>query len=73
MVKVMIFSKDIIPMCLYCEHGTKIIATDDIICQRKGIVKPDFSCKKFKYNPINRIPPKKTIVSNDFSKEDFEF
>lgn len=69
----MVFSKDITPMCLYCEHGKKIMATDDIICQKKGIVKPDYCCKKFKYTPINRIPPKKIAISNVYTKEDFEF
>ncbi len=73
MVTYMIFSKDIIPMCIYCEHGKKIIATDDIICSKKGIVKPDYCCKKFKYTPLNRIPPKKNLEQQNFTKEDFEF
>lgn len=69
----MIFSKEIIPMCLYCEYGKKIMATDDVICPKKGIVKADFSCKKFKYTPINRVPPKKSSVTVEYTKEDFEF
>ncbi len=69
----MIFSKDIVPMCIYCEHGKKIMATEDVICSKKGIVKPDFCCKKFRYSPFNRVPPKKTSASTDYSKEDFEF
>ena len=69
----MIFSKDVEPMCLYCEHGKRIIATDDIICPKKGIVKPDNSCKKFKYTPLNRIPPKKANMNSEYTKEDFEF
>ena len=69
----MIFSKDIVPMCIYCENGRRIMATDDIICTKKGIVKPDFCCKKFKYTPINRIPPKKIEEQSRFTKEDFDF
>lgn len=69
----MIFSKDIIPMCLYCEHGKRIIATDDIICSKRGIVKPDHSCKKFRYTPLNRVPPKKAQQEVIYTKEDFEF
>ena len=69
----MIFSKDIEPMCLYCEHGKRILATDDIICKKKGIVSPEGRCRKFKYTPINRIPPKKTAITEEFTKEDFEF
>lgn len=69
----MIFSKEIIPMCIYCEYGKKIVTTDDIVCSKKGFVKPDFCCKKFKYTPINRIPPTRIRHNADFNKEDFEF
>lgn len=69
----MIFSKDIIPMCMYCEHGKKIMTTDDIICEKKGLVKTDYSCRRFKYTPINRIPPKKAVNAGEYTKEDFEF
>lgn len=69
----MIFSKDIVPLCIYCEYGKKIMATEDIICSKKGIVKPDYYCKKFKYTPINRIPPKRNTEKTEYCKEDFEF
>jgi len=69
----MIFSKEITPVCAYCEYGRKIVSTDDVICNKKGIVKADNVCKKFRYTPLNRIPPKKAIVENEFTKEDFEF
>lgn len=69
----MIFSKDIVPMCIYCEHGKKIMATEDIVCSKNGLVKPDFCCKKFKYTPINRIPPKRIVEKLEYNKEDFEF
>ena len=69
----MIFSKDIVPMCLYCEYGKRIIATDDIICRKKGIVKPDYCCKKFVYTPLNRKPPKNVAKTSEYTKEDFTF
>ena len=69
----MIFSKEIVPMCIYCEHGRKIMATDDIICAKKGIVRPDYCCRKFKYTPLNRIPPAKNAHQGSFTKEDFDF
>lgn len=69
----MVFSKDIVPMCAYCEHGKRIMSTDDIICSKKGLVKADSCCKKFLYTPLNRIPPKKNIKTEEFCKEDFEF
>ena len=69
----MIFSKDITPVCAYCEHARKITSTDDVICDKKGIVRADSSCRKFRYTPLNRIPPKKQPSESTFTKEDFEF
>lgn len=54
----MIFSQDIEKICAYCEHGKPIFGTDDIICTKKGLVRADFSCKKFLYTPLRRTPPK---------------
>jgi hypothetical protein len=69
----MIFSKDITPVCAYCEHGRQIMSTDDVICEKKGIVKASYGCRKFRYTPLKRIPPKKVAVHSAFTKEDFEF
>ncbi len=54
----MIFSKDIEKVCAHCEYGKQIIGTDDVICSKKGLVKGSFSCRKFLYTPLHRIPPK---------------
>ena len=54
----MIFSKDIEKICAYCEYGKTIVGTDDIICAKKGLVRADFTCKKFLYSPLRRTPPK---------------
>lgn len=69
----MIFSKDITPVCAYCEHGHRIVSTDDIVCAKKGIVKASYGCRKFRYTPLKRVPPKKAAVQHDYTKEDFEF
>jgi len=49
------------------------MTTDDVICEKKGLVKADYCCKKFRYTPINRIPPKKAVNTEEYTKEDFEF
>ncbi len=69
----MIFSKDITPVCAYCEHGRQIASTDDVICKKKGIVKANFGCRKFRYTPLKRTPPKKAAENNTYTKEDFQF
>lgn len=43
-----------------------------MLCTRKGVVEADGSCRKFRYDPFKRIPPRPK--AQDFSKyeqEDF--
>ena len=43
-------------MCLYCENATVISDDDNVLCSLKGIVNKEYSCKKFIYDPLKRIP-----------------
>ena len=54
----MIFSKDVEKICAYCEHGKPILGTEDIICEKKGLVRADYCCRKFLYTPLRRKPPR---------------
>lgn len=65
----MIFSKDIEKICAYCQHGKPILGTEDIICPKKGLMRPDSSCKKFLYSPLRRTPPKP--LNPDFERIEF--
>ena len=70
-VSSMIFSKDIDPRCAYCKHGT---ALDDhtIMCLKKGVTSPADQCRRFRYDPLKRLPPKpQTLTFPKFSEEDF--
>lgn len=42
--------------CAICAHGTKAADSDLILCEKKGILQPDFKCRKFKYDPLRRQP-----------------
>ena len=67
----MLFEKDIEPRCAYCKRGA-LLDEDQVMCVKKGIVSPAGSCRKFKYDPLKRVPPKPLSV--DFShlkEEDF--
>lgn len=53
------FSKDIIPMCIYCFHSTKVFDEgNSCLCPKRGVVSFDYSCRKYKYDPTKRIPPR---------------
>lgn len=67
----MLFKKDIEPRCAYCKRGA-VLDEDRVMCMKKGIVSPTGSCRKFKYDPLKRVPPKPAVA--DFShlkEEDF--
>lgn len=67
----MLFVKDIEPRCAYCEWGSSL-NEEQVACLKKGIVSAAGSCRKFRYDPLRRVPPKP--LRADFSKwkdEDF--
>ena len=61
----MLFRKKIEQDCLYCRYGTTL-DEDMMLCAKKGIVQRCDDCRKFRYDPFKRVPPKPKAV--DFSK-----
>lgn len=51
----LLFRKKIDKQCTYCTHAAKV---DDrtMVCTAKGIVSSDFHCRRFRYDPLKRIP-----------------
>jgi len=67
----MLFSKDIDPRCAYCKHAT-YLNDSTIMCLKKGITSPSDQCRRFRYDPLKRLPPKpQTLSRSQFSEEDF--
>lgn len=67
-----LFSNQDESRCEWCAHGHP--ANNDetkILCRHKGIVDSAFHCRKYKYDPLKRVPkhaPKlPEFDSNDFS------
>ncbi len=52
------FNKKIPPKCDYCRYGKRTNAGNKILCEIKALVDPNFSCNKFVYSPLKRIPVK---------------
>ncbi len=54
-------------MCAYCQHSAD--AGNNLrICKKRGLVKEEHSCRRFKYDPLERPPV--TPKAPDFSKYD---
>lgn len=67
----MLFEKDIEPRCAYCKRGAPL-GPERVMCLKKGIVSAAGACRRFRYDPLKRQPPRP--ASADFSKlkdEDF--
>ena len=45
-------------ICAYCEYAVPVFDEDSALCEKNGIVRKDYSCKKFSYDPLKRVPPK---------------
>lgn len=56
--------------CEYCRYVHIPEDRSIALCSKKGFVDFSDSCKKFRYDPLKRIP-KKTVLNTDFSYEDF--
>ncbi|MDN0032542.1 hypothetical protein [Oscillibacter ruminantium] len=67
----MLFRKDIDPRCAYCRQGAQINERE-VACVKKGIVPMEGSCRKFRYDPLKRMPPRPaTLETTRLKEEDF--
>lgn len=66
-----LFRKKIERSCTYCAYGVQIDARQ-VLCAKKGILQNPDSCRRFRYDPLKRIPPrKKSLDFSKYSNEDF--
>ncbi len=65
------FDKDVPHFCSYCANGRNSEYTDEIFCLKHGVMKPNDTCRRYKYDPLKRIPQKQS-PSKNYKPEDFE-
>lgn len=65
----MLFRKKIERSCNYCMYGANL-EDGNILCSKKGMKTIENKCRRFKYDPCKRIPPKAKVL--DFSRYDNE-
>ena len=67
----MLFRKDIEPSCLYCAFSHQISETQ-AACEKKGVVELSGSCRRFRYDPLKRTPPRPAVLDTSrLTEEDF--
>ena len=67
----MLFRKKITPACVYCQRCTAL-NDEEVLCAKRGVVPSDYKCRKFRYDPCKRIPPKmKALDTKKYDDVDF--
>lgn len=65
------FNKDIVKKCAHCQNSLPLSNSDEMACKIRGIVNSDDLCRKYKYDPLKRVPNAQKIA-DDYSTDDFE-
>lgn len=67
----MLFRKKINRSCSYCQRGTAM-GNEQMLCTKCGIVSEYYSCRKFRYDPLKRIPTRmKAFDAEKYKETDF--
>lgn len=61
----MLFRKKIERYCVYCTYSGKI-DDENVVCQKCGVVPASHHCRRFRYDPLKRVPPQPK--TQDFAK-----
>lgn len=64
------FDKAIQPKCDYCQFGKRAKDGNKVLCEKKGLVESNYSCGKFTYSPLKRIPVKQLNFVGSLADED---
>ena len=66
-----LFRKKIEKRCAYCEFGSAISETA-VACPRKGVMDAAAHCRRFRYDPFKRVPPRpSSVAEHSHSPEEF--
>ena len=66
-----LYCANIVPMCAYCAKGEMSTDKKNVLCTKKGIVDASYSCRRFKYDPLLRVPKIPQEIEK-FTMEDFK-
>lgn len=63
--------REIAPKCEYCRYGRLSPDGETVLCEKKGVVERDGTCRRYKYDILKRQPKRRPEMPA-FSAEDFE-
>ncbi len=63
--------KNYTKQCSNCFYGRTTKDRTEVLCEKKGIVSPDYKCRHYRYDPLKRVP-NKTVIDTNYTAEDFK-
>ena len=60
------------PACEYCHYGRVTADEKAVLCEKRGIMRRDSSCRSFKYDVLKRQPRKPLPLFGQYTEEDFK-
>lgn len=66
-----LFGNHIEPACRFCTHARENFDKRMILCQHQGVVAPYYSCRRFRYDPLLRVPARQAVLPK-YDSSDFE-
>ncbi len=73
MFKKPLYGSNVAPACSYCANATPAADGKMVLCRHKGVVSPFFACRKYRYDPLLRVPRRRDLPRydpKDFTLED---
>ena len=52
--------------CAHCEHAAPLHDEDYVLCEKKGVVRAVYVCRKFSYDPLKRRPAEHKVPKLEF-------
>ena len=65
-----LYGNTVQPSCEHCAHGRKSFDGKAVLCDRKGVMPLYHHCRKFRYDPLKRIPFRQPRLGS-YTEEDF--
>ena len=66
----MLFRKKIDRYCTYCQFAGKI-DEDSVICRFCGVVPAAHHCRRFRYDPLKRVPSRPKPLNAEEDEKDY--
>ena len=57
--------------CKNCFFGRITKDNQAVLCEKEGVVETNHCCRKYKYDPLKRVP-NKTVIHSDYNEDDFK-